>query len=98
VDVYGTGAFIPTGSGVNYLGPLPHDRVAETLWRYETFVHIPSAPEPFGRCVVEAWAAGCRLVVNRQVGAVHFIEHDQDALRTAGRDFWALVARERVAA
>lgn len=98
VDVYGTGGWFPHGPNLNNCGPLNPPQVAETLWRYERFVHLPSAPEPFGRAVVEAWAAGLELVVNRQVGALHFIENDRDALRTASEDFWALVTRAEVIA
>lgn len=97
VDIYGTGVYVPHGPNLNVLGPLAYEDVAPTLWRYERFVHLPMAPEPFGRAVVEAWAAGCALVVNRQVGAIHYLEHDQDALRTAAADFWALVT-DRVTA
>lgn len=91
VDVYGTGAYTPHSANLNVQGPLEPHAVAGTLWRYARFVHLPTAPEPFGRAVVEAWAAGCELVVNRQVGALHFIENDQDALRTAAADFWKAV-------
>jgi hypothetical protein len=92
VDVYGAGAFGPRGPNLNSMGPLPYELVPEVLWRYERFVHLPTAPEPFGRAVLEAWAAGCSLVVNRQVGAVHYIENDRDSLETAAADFWDLVA------
>lgn len=97
VDVYGTGVYTPHAPNLNVIGPLDPEQVSETLWRYERFVHLPTAPEPFGRCVVEAWAAGCELVVNRQVGALHYIENDQEALRTAAADFWDF-ACERVTA
>ena len=54
-------------------------------------MHLPTEPEPFGRAVVEAWAAGCQLVVNGLVGAVHYLQHDPGALETAAADFWAVV-------
>ena len=58
---------------------------------YERFVFLPTVIEPFGRVVVEAWAAGCELVINDLVGARYWIEHDPDRIRTAGTDFWELV-------
>lgn len=90
LDVYGTGQFIPNA---NYLGPIDYTEVPKTLWQYETFVHLPTDLEPFGRAVVEAWAAGCKLVVNGNVGAVHWIQNEPERLHTAAEDFWA-VARD----
>jgi glycosyltransferase involved in cell wall biosynthesis len=71
-------------------GPVPPQYVPEILGRYERFVFLPTTVEPFGRAVVEAWAAGCELIVNRNVGALHWLEHPE-ALRSAPGDFWRLV-------
>jgi len=71
-------------------GPVPQQFVPEILWRYERFVFLPTTVEPFGRAVVEAWAAGCELIVNRNVGALHWIE-SPDGLQSASADFWRLV-------
>jgi glycosyltransferase involved in cell wall biosynthesis len=87
LDFYGDGPFAPLGSQ-----PLNYEQVPDTLARYETFIHLPSVLEPFGRTVVEAWAAGCEVVVNRLVGARWWIEENPDGLETAARDFWKLVA------
>lgn len=86
IDFYGGGPFAPAGSR-----PLTYDQVPDVLARHETFVHLPSVLEPFGRTVVEAWAAGCELVVNGLVGARYWIEQEPDKLDTAAQDFWALV-------
>jgi hypothetical protein len=98
VDVYGTGHLVPQGPDLNYCGPLEPSDVAGTLQRYERFVHLPTAPEPFGRAVVEAWAAGCGLVVNRLVGALHYIREDPERLTSDGEDFWRLVVERTRAA
>jgi hypothetical protein len=82
LDIYGNQA--PNG-GVRY------EDVPRLLARYKTFVHLPRALEPFGRAVVEAWAAGCELVLNRKVGARYWIEENQRGLQTASRDFWRVV-------
>ena len=71
-------------------GLVPPEYVPEILARYERFVFLPTTVEPFGRAVVEAWAAGCELIVNRNVGALHWLEHP-DGLSTAAADFWRLV-------
>jgi len=92
IDFYGEGPYGPGQTAwTRPCGAIPHGKVAEVLASYETFVHLPTDVEPFGRAVVEAWAAGAKLIVNRNIGALHFIENDQDALRTAGEDFWQTV-------
>jgi glycosyltransferase involved in cell wall biosynthesis len=70
---------------------VPHDHVATILRLYERFVFLPTHTEPFGRAVAEAWAAGCELIVNGNVGAVYWLEQQPDALTTAPRDFWSIV-------
>lgn len=92
VDVYGTGPFIPRTPPLEYKGPLEPEGVPEVLAAYQTFVHLPWAVEPFGRCVVEAWASGCELVVNRLVGATYWIREAPSALESAAEDFWKMVA------
>jgi hypothetical protein len=86
IDFFGDGMFRPQGSeGV------PYDQMPELLARYERFVFLPMVLEPFGRLVVEAWAAGCEVITNNLAGARYWIEHDPDAIDTAAADFWALV-------
>jgi hypothetical protein len=68
-------------------GPVPHDHVPTILRLYQRFVFLPTATEPFGRGAAEAWVAGCELIVNRNVGALHWLEHP-DGLETAAADFW----------
>jgi glycosyltransferase involved in cell wall biosynthesis len=82
LDIYGNGA--PNGL-------VKQEDIPRLLARYRTFVHLPRALEPFGRSVVEAWAAGCELVINRKVGARYWIEEKPKALQTAAKDFWAVV-------
>ncbi len=91
VDVYGGGDFAPVADSLTYRGEIAPEGVASVLHRYERFVFLPTAFEPFCRSVVEAWAAGCEVITNGLVGARHYIERDQDALRTAARDFWRVV-------
>jgi len=94
VDVYGFGPFLPEGPNVKYRGAIEPGHIAQTLWGYERFAFLPTALEPFGRCVVEAWAAGCELVVNGNVGARYWIEEAPEQLETAAEDFWAVVLGE----
>jgi hypothetical protein len=91
VDVYGDGDCIPAGTNLAYKGPLKPEQVASTLQRYERFVFLPVEFEPFCRTVVEAWAAGCRVITNGLIGARYYIDEDLDALESAADDFWGAV-------
>lgn len=85
IDFFGGGQLAPEGSvHVSY------DEMPDLLARYETFVYLPTALEPFCRVVVEAWAAGCAIVTNRLVGARYFLEEAPEKLETAAEDFWSL--------
>lgn len=86
VDFYGGGPFSPPESR-----PVAYDHMPSLLAQYRTFVYLPTALEPFGRLVVEAWAAGCEIVTNRLVGARWWIENDPGSLETAAEDFWKLI-------
>lgn len=86
IDFYGGGWLAPRGST-----EVVYDEVPEILARYKTFVFLPTALEPFGRAVVEAWAAGCRVITNRLVGARWWITEAPDRLETAADDFWGIV-------
>lgn len=89
VDVYGEG--LRGGDNLNPKGSVAPARVAQTLWAYERFVFLPVGLEPFCRTVAEAWAAGCEVVTNRLVGALHWIEKQPEKLETAAEDFWEAV-------
>jgi hypothetical protein len=91
LDVYGGGDFIPFGEGLEFMGDIAPQNVANVLLNYRTFVFLPTDFEPFCRCVVEAWASGCELVVNRNIGAAYWIQEKPEALRTAASDFWSAV-------
>lgn len=86
LDFYGGGPLAPMSSQ-----QVEYDAMPAILAKYQTFVHLPRAIEPFGRTVVEAWAAGCQIVTNRLVGARYWIEEAPERLETAAEDFWRLV-------
>lgn len=90
-DCFGTGQFRPMGENVTHYGEVEPDALPGLLHQYETFLFLPVSPEPFGRCVVEAWAAGCEIVTNDLVGSRWFIENDPAALDSAADDFWGLI-------
>ena len=86
VDFFGGGVCAPQGSREVAQATLPL-----LLANYKTFVFLPIAIEPFGRVVVEAWAAGCEVVTNGNVGARYWIEENPEGLETAAADFWKAV-------
>lgn len=88
VDFYGDGPFAPEGSVA-----VPYEQMPKLLATYQTFAFLPIVIEPFGRTVVEAWAAGLDLVINNLVGARHWIEENPAALYSAADDFWQVVLR-----
>lgn len=92
VDFYGDGPLMPPNSEVaRILGHVPYNQLPSVLADYERFLFLPTHIEPFARSVVEAWAAGCELIVNRNVGALHYIQEDPEGLEGSAERFWKLV-------
>lgn len=86
VEFYGFGPCAPAGTVA-----IDYEDIPALLARFKTFIHMPSVLEPFGRAVVEAWAAGCKIVTNQLVGARWWIENEPAKLETAADDFWEIV-------
>lgn len=91
LSVFGDGGFLPSGPNTVWHGEVEQVELPQILQGFERFVFLPLAPEPFGRCVVEAWAAGCELVVNENIGGLWFIREHPEKLESAGEDFWGLI-------
>jgi glycosyltransferase involved in cell wall biosynthesis len=92
IDVYGYGPEVGMVDGnLRYCGEVQPDRVASVLARYETFVFLPTQFDPCPRSVIEAWAAGCKLVLNRNVGTLWWLENNEAALLNAAETFWTTV-------
>lgn len=56
---------LPKNISVNYQGSIPHEKVVETLFKYQFFV-LPTLGENFGHVFIEALAAGCPLIVSNR--------------------------------
>jgi len=93
LDVYGEGEFPPIGPNIEYHGGLAPEGVANTLLSYATFVFLPRAIEPFCRCVAEAWASGCKVIANGNIGAAYWLTEAREGLDTAAADYWAELTR-----
>jgi glycosyltransferase involved in cell wall biosynthesis len=72
---------------VHWLGH--RDDVPAVLQRADLFVHVPTAPEPFGQTVVEAMAAGLAVIVS-DVGAPPRIVGAEAGMVVASGDAAAL--------
>jgi glycosyltransferase involved in cell wall biosynthesis len=90
VDYYGSGperALV----GDRYRGEVRPEEVPALLARYATFIFLPDEFDPCPRTVIEAWAAGCRLILNGRVGVQWWLDNDPEALRNACTRFWQVV-------
>lgn len=98
LDVYGQGAY-PWASAlpdtIRFHGPQPYTRMPQIFGEAQRFVFLPGAVESYSRTTVEAWAAGCDLVVDwSKIGAREFIFRDAGVpeMDEAATMFWAAVA------
>lgn len=58
-------AHLPPNVRATYAGAVPHEAVAEVFRRHDIFL-FPTLGENFGHVIVEAWAAGCPVVISDQ--------------------------------
>lgn len=94
VDFYGHGDPPAQEVGsVYYRGALEPDEVPEVMARYERLLFLPAAPEPFSLVVAEAWAAGLKLTVNENVGAVWWLQRHPDEIERGAAMFWDRLER-----
>jgi len=92
VDFYGAGPSCPGNEQfVRVMGQIAPSQVPATLARYRSFLFMPRWVEPFGKAVIEAWAAGCELILDGEIGATWFLENDTHAVREAAQRFWQVV-------
>ena len=70
-------------------GPVRYEDVPSLMAAHRWYGHAMGDGdyEPYGRATIEAWAAGCHLIVGEEVGAVWWIENHPDKLETAHTDF-----------
>jgi len=93
LDLYGLGSLDLSGvdwDGCTGHGPIDHADVPALMASYQTFVHYPDLPEPFGRTAAEAWAAGCHVAINDNVGAGWWIANAPQMLAVGKQSevFW----------
>lgn len=92
VDVYGYGGLVgDVTPPLRYKGDVHPAEVPALMARYETFLFLPDAVEPGARTVIEAHTAGCKLVVNGNVGALHYLQHEPEMVQEAASRYWQVI-------
>lgn len=76
---------------VRLKGQVPHEQTPAVMVQYERFLFMPEWVEPYGKTVIEAWAAGCKLEVSGRIGALWWLAHEPDAVKHGVERFWAIV-------
>ena len=59
-------------SNVSVMGGLDYREMNFLMNQFRNFVHLPQSPSPFDRAPVEAYLAGCELIMNGLVGCTSF--------------------------
>lgn len=76
---------------IRFLGNVDYEQIPELMGHYERFVFFPQWVESFGRVVAEAWAAGCELVVDGDIGALWWIENEPEKIQQGTALYWDAV-------
>lgn len=79
---------------IRFLGEVPYEAMPELLGKHKRYLAMPVWTEAFGRSVAEAWASGCELVTQGDIGALWWIENEPDrlGLENPVSEFWEAVA------
>jgi hypothetical protein len=81
-------------SNIRFHGEVEYANVPRILGEAKRFVFLPGAEESFSRTTVEAWAAGCELVVDKSlIGAMWWLENAPEKIdkQAAIPAFWELI-------
>ena len=98
LDIYGTGEF---GWGrdlpqrIRFHGPQAYTRMPLLFGQAKRFVFLPGAYESYSRTTVEAWAAGCELILDQdKIGAIEWLRENPQAIEmdAAIGAFWNTVS------
>lgn len=78
---------------IRVIGRAPYEEMPAILGKAKRLVFFPEWPEAFGRAVVEAWVAGCELLLSGRIGAQYWIENEPERLGLEGpmTEFWQAV-------
>lgn len=85
VDYYYRSELPPT---IHFAGKVAYAQVPAIFGQAQRLVHLPAGLEAYGRTVVEAWAAGCELVTNENIGATWWLANRPEDLGHGSDIFW----------
>lgn len=93
LDVYGRvydAPEVPDGVDVRFHGKINYMDVPSILGHAKRFIFLPGAAESYSRTTVEAWAAGCKLVVDWDlIGAGYWLREKRWVLENHNpENFW----------
>jgi hypothetical protein len=89
---FGPGSEYVTGEYAHYNGAVEkYEDIPAILAGYEKFLFIPTEIDAFSRTAIEAWYAGCELIVNGNMGCLWWLRNDPAAIEQAGDRFWDAV-------
>jgi len=89
LDIYGYGDTHIAGEF--YRGEIANEKLPALLSDYSRFVFLPTAFDSCPRTTLEAYFAGCELIINDNCGSRYWLENDIPALRSATTDFWRVI-------
>jgi glycosyltransferase involved in cell wall biosynthesis len=96
LDLYGT-VELPTSGlpdNIRFHGAIPYAYLPGIYGAARRFVFFPGAVESYSRTTVEAWAAGCELLLDSEkIGAVEWLQEAPQAIEfeAAITAFWEIV-------
>jgi len=91
INFYGKGLYPTSHQAIvppcKWHGAVPYEEVPDLLARYKTFVFMPYDGDLYSRTVIEAYAAGCELILDGDLKA--FYDYvDLEQCRRGGEIFW----------
>lgn len=84
-------------ANVKVINFVPQAEMNALYNKHKIFVHLPTTPMPFDRSVAEAYLAGCRVIGNKNIGALSWDQFWQGRaevekmLRLSPGQFWDVV-------
>ena len=64
-------------ANVKGIGYVPYSAMNELYNQHQAFVHLPTTTQPFERTIPEALLAGCKIIGNKNIGALSYPEFSQ---------------------
>jgi len=78
------------------IGVVPNVDMNEVYNQHEALLHLPQSPSPFDRTVAEAFLAGCKIIGNKNIGALSYdwfisCESVAEHCKNSPKEFWEVI-------